>query len=124
MKKFLSSAAKAACSALLFLVFIQQAAAQNAKPHYVVNNTANAQEAAQYTDLLKDFDFDQYRFYDKRRTIHVLNSNITVDLYSAKELLDIYAKPVSPLTIMDNNPKDDIAFLMYSGKLRIVTVKK
>jgi hypothetical protein len=125
MKKLLSVTAKAACIFFLLFTLSNSVNAQTvSKPHYTVYNTANAEETAKYTELLANFDFDQYRFYDKRRTIHFINSNITVDLYSAKELLDIYGKQVSPFTIMDNTPKQEIGFLMYAGKVQIVNVKK
>jgi hypothetical protein len=98
--------------------------AQGTKPHYLVNNAVDAKETETYYDLLSNFNFDQYRFYDKRRTITFVKSAITVELYSAKELLETYQKSISPLTIMDNIPQTDIAFLMYAGKVQIVKIKK
>jgi len=110
----------------LFLVLIIDvtAFAQGAKPHYVVNNAGDAKETENYYYLLSNFNFDQYRFYDKRRTITFVKSAVTVELYSAKELLETYQKPISPLTIMDNIPQTDIAFLMNAGKVQIVKIKK
>ena len=93
------------------------------KPHYIVNNPGDAKETSSYYDLLSNFNLDEYRFLDKRRTIKFVNSDVTVDLYSAKEMLDIYGKPISPLTIMDNVPKKNIAFFLYGGKIQIVTLK-
>jgi hypothetical protein len=109
----------------LFLVLIIDvtAFAQGAKPHYVVNNAGDAKETENYYYLLSNFNFDQYRFYDKRRTITFVKSAVTVELYSAKELLETYQKPISPLTIMDNFPQTDIAFLMNAGKVQIVKIK-
>jgi hypothetical protein len=109
----------------LFLVLIIDvtAFAQGAKPHYVVNNAGDAKENENYYYLLSNFNFDQYRFYDKRRTITFVKSAVTVELYSAKELLETYQKPISPLTIMDNFPQTDIAFLMNAGKVQIVKIK-
>lgn len=106
-----------------FFAFSQSTFAQGSKPHYVINNAVDAKDLANYYDILKDFDFDEYRFYDKRRTIKFVKSNVTVDLYSAKELLDIYQKPISPLTIMDNVAKTTVSFLLYAGKVQIITVK-
>lgn len=110
----------------LFFAFTKTSFSQEGKTkaHYVVNNAADAKETVSYTELLSQFNFEQYRFYDKRRTIKFINNNITVDLFSAKELLEVYGKPISPLTIMDNIPKKDIAFLLNGGKVQIVTVKK
>ena len=108
----------------LFLIVDLTAFAQGVKPHYVVNNAGNAKETENYYYLLSNFSFDEYRFYDKRRTITFVKSAVTVELYSAKELLETYQKPISPLTIMDNIPKTDIAFLLYAGKVQIVKIKK
>ena len=110
----------------LFFVFTKTGFSQDSKvkQHYVVNNAADSKEAASYSDLLSQFNFDQYRFYDKRRTITFVNNSVTIDLYSAKELLDTYGKVVSPLTIMDNVPKKNIAFFLNGGKIQIVTLKK
>jgi hypothetical protein len=108
----------------LFLLIEVTGFAQGTKPHYLVNNAVDAKETETYYDLLSNFNFDQYRFYDKRRTITFVKSAITVELYSAKELLETYQKSISPLTIMDNIPQTDIAFLMYAGKVQIVKIKK
>ncbi len=107
----------------LFLIIDVTAFAQGAKPHYVVNNAGDAKATENYYYLLSNFSFDQYRFFDKRRTITFIKSAVTVELYSAKELLETYQKPISPLTIMDNIPKTDIAFLMNAGKVQIVKIK-
>lgn len=107
----------------LFIALTKSSLGQGSKPHYVVNNPGDSKETASYYDLLNNFDFDPYRFYDKRRTIKFINNNITVDLYSAKEMLDKYGKLISPVTIMDNTPKKDIAFFLNGGKIQIVTLK-
>lgn len=105
----------------LFFISFQKASAQNIKPHYIIKNASGGLEVQKYNDLLKDFVFDQYRFYDKRRTIKFTNSDVTVELFSAKELLEIYQKQISPFTIMDTIAKKEIAFYLYGGKIQIVT---
>ncbi|CAN5416378.1 hypothetical protein BH10BAC1_BH10BAC1_03360 [soil metagenome] len=107
----------------LFFALSNSSFAQGSKPHFLVNNTGDAKETASYYDLLSNFNLDEYRFYDKRRTIKFVNSNVTVELYSAKELLEIYQKPISPFTIMDNIAKKDISFYLNGGKIQIVTLK-
>ena len=111
---------------VLFFAFSKIGFSQDAKvkQHYVINNAADAKEATSYSELLSNFDFDQYRFYDQRRTIKFIKSNITIELFSAKELLDTYGKTVSPFTIMDNIHSKEIAFIMNGGKAQIVTIKK
>lgn len=105
----------------LFFFLFQKVSAQNIKPHYVIKNASDKLEVQKYNNLLKKFVFDQYRFYDKRRTIKFTNSNITVELFSAKELLEIYQKQISPFTIMDTIAKKEIAFYLNGGKIQIVT---
>lgn len=107
---------------VFFFAFQSFSFAQGSKPHYVVNNAGT--ETAKYYQLLDNFNFDQYRLLDKRRTVKFMNSAITVDLYSAQELKDTYQKAISPLTIMDNTIKNDIIFLMNGGKVQIVPLKK
>jgi hypothetical protein len=120
MKKMIRNSLSAL---LIAFAFTSTALAQGAKPHYAFAN-ASADEAAKFTELLKDFNLDGYRCYNKRRTIHFLNSNVSVDLYSAKELLDTYGKAISPLTIMNDTPTEEIAFLLLNGKIQIVKVQK
>jgi hypothetical protein len=96
----------------LFFVFSHNLSAQS-KPHFVINNAGSPQAAADYAAAIKDFDFDAYRFYDQRRTIKFAESNVTIELYSAKELLDLYGKPLSPLTLMNNKPTKLIEFIYF-----------
>jgi hypothetical protein len=120
-RNFLKLIPKALLTILLFTAFSKTGIAQTAKPHFVIHNPGNAADNPNYEYALKDFDFDSYRFYDKRRTIKFTNSDVTIELYSAKELLDIYGKPVSPFTLMDNKPKKEIEFYFYpsQGKVKI-----
>ena len=119
-RNFLKHASAIALTLLLSIAFSRSGNAQTAKPHFVIH-TQNADDIPNYEHALKDFDFDSYRFYDKRRIIKFTNSSATIELYSAKELLDIYGKPVSPFTLMDNKPKKEIEFYFYpsEGKAKI-----
>src|ERR1043165_2497228 len=107
----------------MLLVFSISAFAQGSKPHFVINNPDKPAEVQVYYDMLKDFNFESYRFLDQRRVIKFVNSNVTLELYSAKELKTLYQKEISPLTIMDNKPKSNIAFLVQGGKVQVVTIK-
>ena len=111
---------------ILFLLFsiTKTISAQSGKAHYVINNPDNVVQTSIYETAFKDFDFASYRFYDKRRVIKFVNSTTTIELYSAKELLELYQKPINPSTIMDNTPKKDIAFVLYGGKVQVVTLQK
>ena len=55
---------------------------------------------------------DQFRFYDKRRTINFKKSDVSIELYSAKELLDTYKKAISPFTIRDGQKYKDVWFVL------------
>ena len=107
---------------MVFFIYTQKSEAQVSKPHFVINNAVDTIEVQLYYNILKEFDFDEYRYFDQRRTIKFTNSNITIDLYSAKELLDIYQKPVSPFTIMNNVAIKEISFFLNGGKVQIVTL--
>ena len=119
--KFLKLIPKAFLTILLFAAFTKSGNAQTAKPHFIIHNPGNTDDNPNYEYALKDFDFDSYRFYDKRRIIKFTNTDVTIELYSAKELLDIYQKPISPFTLMDNKPKKEIEFYFYpsQGKVKI-----
>ena len=117
---FFKHVSNAALTILLVVAFSRAGFAQTAKPHFIIHTSAT-QDIPNYEYALKDFDFDSYRFYDKRRIIKFTNSDATIELYSAKELLDIYGKPVSPFTLMDNKPKKEIEFYFFpsEGKVKI-----
>jgi hypothetical protein len=109
-----------------FLIFIVQlSSAQNSKTHFIIHNPGNSSENAKIENAFSTFDFDSFRFYDKRRTIKFTGSDISIELYSAKELLDTYGKPVSPFTIMNNKPSKEIEFYYFpaEGKVKINEMK-
>lgn len=111
---------------LTFLFSIHlSASAQNAKPHFVIINPDKPAETQVYYDALKEFDFASYRFLTKRRTIKFSKSNVTLELYSANELLDLYKKPINPNTLMDDKAKKEIEFYLEpnSGKIMVITKK-
>lgn len=60
----------------------------------------------------EDGNFDMYRFYDKRRKIEFTGSEAYIELYSAKELNEKYGKPISPLTIQEGQPYQNITFVV------------
>lgn len=57
-----------------------------------------------------DGDLDMYRFYEKRRNIEFTGTSDYIELLSAKELNEKYGKPISPLTIRQGQPYNDITF--------------
>jgi hypothetical protein len=111
---------------LLMITINNKLFSQNAKPHYIIQNGGSPEETLKYSNALKDFDFEQYRFYNKRRIIKFTNSNATIELFSAKELLDLYQRPVHPFNIMNDIPTNDIEFLYFptEGKVKISKISK
>jgi hypothetical protein len=54
-----------------------------------------------YDEALRNFTtLDELRFLNQRRTILFEKDGITVELFSANELLEKYGKEISPLTIV------------------------
>ncbi len=118
---FLKHFPKAILTIVLIISFSRSGHAQTAKPHFVIHNPGNVADNPKYENALKEFDFDSYRFYTKRRHIKFTNTDVTIELYSAKELLEMYQKPISPFTLMDDTPKKEIEFYFYpsQGKVKI-----
>ena len=110
-----------ALATLLMVVFNHAGFSQTSKPHFDIKNAASPEETNKIYNAVKDFDFEQYRFYNKRRVIKFSNSNTFLELYSAKELLDIYQRPVHPLNIMNDTPTKELEFIYFpeAGKVKI-----
>jgi hypothetical protein len=111
---------------LLLLSFSNRAISQTSKQHFIIQNAGSPEETIKYTNALKDFDFEQYRFYSKRRIIKFSNTNAVIELLSAKELLDLYQRPIHPFNIMNNTPSKEIEFYYFSdsGKVKINEISK
>jgi hypothetical protein len=111
----------------VFLLFfsLNNSFAQSAKPHFVIKNVDAPEETIKYYSAFKDFDFEQYRFYGKRRIIKFSNSNAILELFSAQELADLYQREVHPLNIMNDSPIKEIEFIYFpeEGKVKIKHVK-
>ncbi|MGZ3899259.1 MAG: hypothetical protein ACXVNM_12720 [Bacteroidia bacterium] len=89
---------------ILFMAFMLCVSIINAqtskKQHFIIHPVDNSTDVTKYEQAAESYgQLDQYRFYDKRRTIYFTDSKATIELYSAKELLTIYGKEISPLTI-------------------------
>jgi hypothetical protein len=94
--------------------------AQTTKPHFEIRNAGSSEEQAKYYSALKDFDFEKYRFIEKRRVIGISNSDVTIELYSAKELLLLYNREVHPDNLKTGQPVNEIRFLYFpqEGKIK------
>jgi len=93
--------------------------AQNTgKKHFIIHRIDQSADLSKYEQAASNWNqLDNYRFYDKRRTISFTDSKVTIELYSAKELLEMFGKQIAPGTIMDEKNIREIAFeITMDGK--------
>lgn len=124
MKKIISL--KVGFAFLLLLTIGNKLLAQTSKNHFVILNGGSSEETAKYYNALKNFDFEQYRFIDKRRTIKFTNTDAKIELFSAKELLNLFQRQIHPLNISDNIAKKEIEFYYFpeAGKVKLNEISK
>jgi hypothetical protein len=108
-----TNAVKGIITLLCLLLFSFTSTAQKAKEHYVLHHADSKIDAATYKQALDNKELDGFRFLDKRRIIKFEGSATTVELYSAKELLDLYGKQISPLTIKNSAAAQQIEFIIF-----------
>jgi hypothetical protein len=97
----------------LFILSSFTAFAQKAKEHYILHNPDPKISAEVYKAAIENKDLDQFRYLNQRRTIRFANSQASIEIFSAKELLDKYGKQISPLTIKDPAGAASIEFVLY-----------
>lgn len=98
-----------------FFVYGQVDSPPLSKEHFIFHKNGADIDVEKLTKYIYSgyFDLDPYRFYDKRRIIEIDHAGATIELYSAKELFDIYGKIVSDFTIMPGAPFKEIYFTVY-----------
>ncbi len=100
---------------LLFLsatTLFSQTTNERKKISFIIHCTNPATSIQKYEDAANNYGkLDQFRFYDKRRTINFKKSDVSIELYSAKELLDTYQKAISPFTIKDRQKYKEVWFV-------------
>jgi len=62
--------------------------------------------------------FNNYRFYNKRRVINFSNKKVSIELYSVKELEEMYNKKVQQYLSEDKKNYPEIEFIFYNGNLK------
>ena len=81
------------------------------KIHFIIHTDNPNDNIAKYENAINNYGkLDEFRFYSARRTIQFQNTTAWIELYSAKELLDLYGKKISPFTIKDGQKYQDIEF--------------
>ena len=111
---------------LMFLMSFSFLKAQDAKKkeHYLLLNPLS-EFSLNFEKALTRASLDTLRFVNQRRQIPLEGTTMLVELYSAKELLEIYKKPIHPLNINDASKAKQVKLKMNSyGLLDGVYVKK
>jgi len=98
-----------------FFVYGQSESSVKSKEHFIIHQNGANIDVEKLNSYLNTgfFNLDEYRFYDKRRVIQFEGTTATIELYSAKELLEIYEKPVAESTIMPGASFKEISFAIY-----------
>lgn len=101
-------------SFLFFTAFAQE----SKKEHFIIHSTDSSIDIDKFYFAVDNWGhINEYRFYEKRRTISFMDEGVTLELYSAKELLELYGKQISPVTIMPLDEYKEISFaLTLDGK--------
>ncbi len=76
----------------------------SAKKHFIIHRIDNTADISKYQEAAAAWgQLDGFRFLDKRRTINFTDGKASIELYSANELLEMYGKHISDLTIKNDN---------------------
>jgi hypothetical protein len=91
------------------------------KKHYSLVTSDKKISLAPFELALSASNLDQFRLYDQRRTIFFERNSVSVELFSAKELLENYGKQISPLTIQKDKDMIPVIFKLkeIDGKYSI-----
>lgn len=102
----------------VFIVAMNGIAQTEKKEHFIIHTNGALIDVAKHTEAISAYSaIDQFRFYDKRRIIKFTESEATVELLSAKELLEKYGKQIPPQTIMPDQIYKEITFsISIDGK--------
>lgn len=97
---------------IAFAIFALFLGAQNKqKSHFSIIKIDSSADLAKYQKAATGYAYlDNYRLYDQRRVIRFTDGKASIELFSAKELLETYGKPIAPGTIMDASKAREITF--------------
>ncbi len=107
--------------ALIFLLLGYCGLAQEkaSKIHYRIINE-DLEFSLKYEKALEHTSLDNLRYLDSRRQIQIEGTKISVELFSAKELLTSYGKPISPLTVKKSSVLEPIKFKLAPSKYSLL----
>jgi hypothetical protein len=83
--------------------------AQEKKHFKIIIHDITAKEE-KYEKASSNFLLDEFRYYDKRRVVDFTDGKASIEIYSAKELLEAYEKEIAPGTIFDPTKARQITF--------------
>jgi hypothetical protein len=106
---------------LLTFIFIFCAgivfAQTSGKKHFIIHRVDNTVDISKYQQAADSWgQLDQFRLMEKRRTIYFTDHKATIELYSAKELEEMFGKEISPLTIKTDTYREIEFEVIPSGK--------
>ncbi len=101
----------------LFLSITCLKAQTSEKKHFIIHKVDNSIDVAKYQTAIDNWgQLDSYRLMNQRRIIYFTDSKLSIELYSAQELLDTYGKQISPHTIKSSNYAHVAFELTQNGK--------
>ena len=92
------------------------------KKHYNIFSSNENEDLTLFEQALTNYsELDQFRFLNQRRTIKFSGTNVSIELFSANELLTDYGKVIAPLTIMPGTFYKPVDFMITDND-EILTV--
>lgn len=82
------------------------------KPHFrIFTNDPSVSNLEKYVSVCAEYiDFDQFRLQSERRVLKFQFVEVYIELYSGDELVQLYGKPLSPLTILHGQSYRPVEF--------------
>lgn len=88
----------------------------NIKKHYELSSTEANKDFTEFEQSINNYgELDQFRFLDQRRTINFSGADVSIELFSANELLTLFGKEISPLTIMPGTIYRPVDFMVTTN---------
>lgn len=108
----------------IILILITSVSFAQQEQQYVLHSTNPDIDLSVYKKAVENWgQLDHYRLLNQRRTILYFgvygSEGVTIELFSAQELLDNYGKPISPFTIINPEDAKETVFVLTPDKLSI-----
>jgi hypothetical protein len=98
---------------------VEYSEVNGSKPHFVLKlNPSHQHQYNEYQKALNSYTrIESYRLVHKRRTISLSGNIGTIELFSAKEMLDKYGRRIRPQNIQEGAPVKEIELLLGENGL-------